>query len=842
MQSLLEHREPRGTTSSIILEFPTLSVAGTPSDWLSQSQRVDMASSVDDSSIDDTASSLGDSTYDFIDDRSTTTDDEEASNLTRSIYSNEAEVTEGDDSGAEGVESLQDSCETSKGSSDKAVHKEHSARSNTPISEASEDHDVSEINLHERTSSPHGMSSATEGTYDLGYFSCASLHRSDNAASCHRVKNHNPHGLSAKIYVSMIKKNLALERPYKVLYAGDMWAREAILKKVGSILAVSLNEDVAPQAQDKYSRFNVVPISSFGAQSRDVMLVGSVGLEMSVEDCMAAHSAGSSISLSLSTGQTVTKEWSSQFEANVTSSGWRLPDLAVIFISIDDSASRAKGREVYRFMSSSHVPCIVVTDDSWTTGILDPVCRIPHVLLKPGSEDSCLGRPARHPLPLELFLNLNSSQLNKNLAYQVARKRLCTLARQDPSKSRSDLTEPVKSFWAKLMYFETDTPVTYMQRNLGLLKLFVLLETFALAALLWLVYGIQASHEPGQGLSSNPQISSSVQLTKHQVTPFATSVTSSALASSTPVPEVKSLSPSSTDLAALLLDPSALKPNSSVNFLVHVVGDQHIVIRPPQWFSQRRLSPKINFQVARRKGLIEHQVSTLFEGIYSVRIPRNEAYGKMNVSVWTTSKPRIKEQYEVDFGNPWLRIDSMRRAADTIKNTISKDLAVFQNGLSTVYSSTSSELQEFVRDATVAAGRVNKGIRHLQAMSLNRTAQSAEVMKSQSRALTLTVAKVIGRPAGRLRNVVLVVERKRQTQNAAARATVARVYHRARNSHSIGRMIGRLQDVQKKHVSNTQKRLLKAWWRATTSRKQYRQPVSCTKRRGHIGSKKVRCS
>ena len=850
MQSLQEHPKAPEITSSIILEFPTLSVAGAPSDWLSQSQRVEMASTTDDASIDDTASSLGDSTYDFIDDRSITTDDDETSNLTRSTYSNEADGTDGDVSGVEGVESLQESCETSKGSGDHAGCKGDSTRCDTPVSEASEDQEVSDIELHERASSLHSVSCATEGTYDLGYFSCASVLRIDDAASCHGSEDHNPHGISAKVQFNMSKKNLALKRPYNVLYTGDSWAREAILKKVGSVLAVSLNDDSVLKGQEKSSRFNVVPISSFGTQSREVMLVGSVGLEMSVEDCVAVSSAGSSISLTLSTGQKVSKGWSSKSEADIISPDWCLPDLAVIFISISDSVSRLRAHEVYRFMSSFRVPCIMITDRSWTTGIHSPLHKIPHVMLKPGSDDSCLGYPGRqHPLPLELFLDLSSGQLNRNLAYQAARRKIPTANNQDSRQSQLNTTKSETSTWANLKFLETDTPVMYVQRNFGLLKFFLLLETLAFAALLWLVYSVQTGYEPNQEFTSTPQISSSIQVTKLQVVTSATPVTSSALASSTPVPEVKSLSPSSTDLAALLLNPSALKPNSSVNFSVHVVGDRHIVVRPPQWFSQRRLSPKIHFQVSRRKASIEHEVSTLFEGIYSVRIPRAEAYGKMNVSIWTTSKPRIKEQYEVDFGNPWLRIDGVRRAAGTIKKTIRNDLAVFRNGLSIVYTFAGSELQDFIRETAAAAGRVNKGIQRLQLVSLNRTSQSAEVMKNQSRALALRVAKGIGRPAGRLRNAVVKVGRKRQTQNAAARAAVARVYRKAhrqflysKSSRSMNRMVKRMQGVQKKHLSRTQKRLLKAWWRATTSRKQERQPVSCTKRRGYIGSKKIRCS
>ena len=56
---------------TIALKYPTVTVYGSPSSWLSQSQLVSMASNPDDISGDDTSSSLGDSTYEFIDDKST---------------------------------------------------------------------------------------------------------------------------------------------------------------------------------------------------------------------------------------------------------------------------------------------------------------------------------------------------------------------------------------------------------------------------------------------------------------------------------------------------------------------------------------------------------------------------------------------------------------------------------------------------------------------------------------------------------------------------------------------------------------------------------------------------
>ena len=76
--------------SSVTLKYPTISVHGTPASWLSQSQLITMTSQHDESSCDDTTSSLGDSSYDFVDDRSiATTDDEDQDAMTHSTTSSD---------------------------------------------------------------------------------------------------------------------------------------------------------------------------------------------------------------------------------------------------------------------------------------------------------------------------------------------------------------------------------------------------------------------------------------------------------------------------------------------------------------------------------------------------------------------------------------------------------------------------------------------------------------------------------------------------------------------------------------------------------------------------------
>jgi hypothetical protein len=110
------------------------------------------------------------------------------------------------------------------------------------------------------------------------------------------------------------------------------------------------------------------------------------------------------------------------------------------------------------------------------------------------------------------------------------------------------------------------------------------------------------------------------------------------------------------DLARSLLDPSVASLNESDQFKVHVIGDCHIILRPPRSFTLMKKRPKLYVEVSQNDHAVEHQLSKLFEGVYAVKLQREDAYGSMNVSVWIKSKPMFNQTYVVEFGTPWLKI------------------------------------------------------------------------------------------------------------------------------------------------------------------------------------------
>ena len=77
-------------------------------------------------------------------------------------------------------------------------------------------------------------------------------------------------------------------------------------------------------------------------------------------------------------------------------------------------------------------------------------------------------------------------------------------------------------------------------------------------------------------------------------------------------------------------------------------------------------------EVTRNGEAISSELSKLFDGVYTVVIPRDDAWGLMNVSVQTKSKPVMKETFELDFGMPWFKLTGWKKMAAQQKEGVVK--------------------------------------------------------------------------------------------------------------------------------------------------------------------------
>jgi hypothetical protein len=129
-------------------------------------------------------------------------------------------------------------------------------------------------------------------------------------------------------------------------------------------------------------------------------------------------------------------------------------------------------------------------------------------------------------------------------------------------------------------------------------------------------------------------------------------------------------------------------------FQFQVIGDCHVIIKQPSVKKQ----PKFNVGVTRGEQSLPYELSKLFDGVYTLRLNREDAYGLVNVTVKVKSKTPKEQTLEVDFGTPWLKIENWKRAAQTVSSQVKRDLTHAQTGLFEIYSRLSTDMQVWMGD------------------------------------------------------------------------------------------------------------------------------------------------
>lgn len=171
-------------------------------------------------------------------------------------------------------------------------------------------------------------------------------------------------------------------------------------------------------------------------------------------------------------------------------------------------------------------------------------------------------------------------------------------------------------------------------------------------------------------------------------------------------------------------------------FQIQVVGDCHVIIKPPNSFTSARKQPKFNVSVTRGDKPLSYELSKLFDGVYTLKLDREDAYGLLNVSVATTSKPFLQQVTEVDFGTPWMKIANWKKAAQVVSSRLMKDLSTAQTGLSEVYDRLSMDLQVWMGDAVKRSHFLRREAETLRRDSMQLTLETRDAVLSKSKQLS----------------------------------------------------------------------------------------------------------
>ncbi|KAK6521108.1 hypothetical protein TWF506_001341 [Arthrobotrys conoides] len=498
--------------------------------------------------------------------------------------------------------------------------------------------------------------------------------------------------LHSLLRCSLAVDPLNVKDTFRVLYVGDEAAKDEIFRKIGAALVVSTSYESLEDSKSS-SRFNVVPVTSFGnsATTPEVELVESFGLEMAVDTCAFAYPSNDdldldTLSLVIKPRMLVrSRKAGAGYKLDkLEAPGWRLPDLAIFYCEANDDARQRATRSCARsFLSRHGVPSISISDKKLykSTEEFDIDFHALHIAVesRKTTEDGKRLREVYKELPVDMhsFVNIDVQQLSRNLAIIVKQR--------DEDEDRSIVKS--MTIWDKfqeiLEAFEGRTQGQVF--NVGIVVITgLILSTICLALSVVFVSFLKPSIpmesptaliSPIQNsLTTKSQVSTSLSVYTSTST-TSLSVTKNKPSSSTSVkpkssisslPKAPSKAPSSIMTAGIrslsVTDIPSLPANESNEFAMYTISDGHIVLRAPTKFASLRWHPKLTVHVKRKNQTVPVEVVTLFRGVYAVKMDLSEAWGVLNITVKTDNKPIINQSFILDLGNPWLSTMAWKRS------------------------------------------------------------------------------------------------------------------------------------------------------------------------------------
>ena len=843
MQRNLLEEESRLYDSDITLRFPVLPGDDSIESLFQHSHLlpeldegyIAMASQNDDSSVDESLSSMGESAWDVVDEASAASDDD-VRNISRQptplseqpehIHL-EAGSLAGNDTSSEsqGVRPPSRMFEFSHSRKDSSSDPPDTAKQILPrpkglfrrSSSASQRHEtIPYIKFREDDLIQEFVTESQEVSYVLTEFEGRQRER-----FLDEYKINPKLGLAGTVKQSMRETGLLLDGAFKVLYVGPTEMKDAIVQKIASALAA--NRYTSPTDSLNSSRVTVVPISSFGDDSSpDVVLIDSTGLDMNIEECKSARSVlesdrSESIELKLKNHKTIKSSWSRSDGTYIIHPDYTLPDLAAIYVPFMETASTKRTREqTQAFLARHHVPTLPVTfDTQWKKRIpaMPFDVRLPHLCIESFDPDNGDVKVLdRRPVDVNTLSNLDSAQLNRSLAL-LAPSTIST-----PLSDSEVLSKglPPQTYEPKSKTTAGGLETKHWLAKLGLM-FGLMLASVAIYAQLLYYYGpiadFDLSLKVAESRASPPLLTSSISRAAPQVTSQV----------STEAHEL-SLAPvivaEKSDIPLTTLLQTKFEHNKSDTFQVQVVGDSHVVLRPPTWVRQLRRAPKLHFKVKRSNKELDYEFSTLFDGVYALKLLPEEAYGVLDITIWTHRKPRVNETFQVEFSTPWLKVSGWQNAAQAMTDQIREELVAAQTGLFKAYIQANRRVQFFFKDAVIRADTLLKEVEKFGLGSLASSLKSTEQMVTQSKMLTATLSQKIMKGGEKTSNV-LASQRQSLADDISSYSQrlsnlffqQARFLSDATSGLGLVALGEEIQTYREQHFREAQKTLLRAWWK-----------------------------
>ncbi|CZR57018.1 uncharacterized protein PAC_06907 [Phialocephala subalpina] len=610
------------------------------------------------------------------------------------------------------------------------------------------------------------------------------------------LKRMNVQNLPSRIMVTicqtMTKQGLSTRDPLRILYVGSHSAKQDIIHKIASSVTASVESSKRAQhlRHSMSQLYNVVPVTAFGSErTPEIELMHSSGYQIKVEDCMFSQTLKYEDSpekpdvIKLTIDDNFAYHSVPEGKGFIVEPHWELPHIAVFYCSDEDDVEARRTRTIARkFMSRHSIPSIVISHrqlfDRGQVMSLDQ--HSIHMCLE-SRDSNGRGNIVHQRLPIDLasFLNIDARQMNRNLAYLTGL--------YEPSKSPAAAILPKKTKVAAADVVDIEkTPYSSLTESVKFIRnrhgRAIYRAVLPVGVLLLSVFAAVLSGVPSYRfyqVSSPPAIS-----VNSKVMPAVSISSTPTTTLSSPVPSITSISTPATvktqtrtvtvtqSVAFASSGPNSLsvlpsmeigkipppvqqtaKPvNKSSICEAEVLGDREILIRIPSatklsWLSKEAMSVNIT------RGNVTVDSERAYssdEGIVLL-LPKNEAWGVLNISIVTTKKPRVNETFQVDFGTTTSQ--AWQSLLNKLSSMISDDvitLAQFREIVDNMAEeavhqgqSTLSHIDEFRRLAMEQAASAGAGLTDLaKSLTLEAAKRSAIFSKEVGIQLTEVEAKL----------------------------------------------------------------------------------------------------
>jgi hypothetical protein len=662
---------------SSLLRFPTPATDERVSTWVERTAAASMSARSDD------GCTLGDSSYDFVEELDTDRED----NTTESIAS--TDFGRPDD-----VASLADT-EASGSESDDEEHSEQAVSQRFPdfeqavqqafdtptlgrsstVMNQDEDRRLSQsIEFEETLSLGMGNVSVRHTVTEFSEEETARLTQSG-------AYQGSPKRLVVTIRQTMTPKRcLSTKEPLRILYVGSHSAKQDIIHKIASTVTASAGSDGRSRQSRQWSSqlYNVVPVSDFGSErTPEIELMHSSEYQIKVEDCLYVRKLEKEAFpkrpdiLKLKTEDGSYHSFPER-DDYIIEPQWDVPHIAVLYYSESDGSEAMETRENAAEFAARHgIPTILISHKHlFGQGEFPELNqRSIHMCLESRDANGRMSTiHQRLPIDLASFLNIDARQMNRHLAHLTG----LIDATEDTTEAQSDIFKKEDISTTFVDHEKTDSSLSNSLRflrnqNVADWRALVPVGLLVMSVLTAILTGIPSYRFSGQpSISINSKLVSDIPnmctstIASSAVAPSIISSSSAATSTSTRTitvthaqptgPNSLSVVPSMELGKAALNFNAAPKANKSV-CSAELLGDREVLIRIPSatklsWLTKEAISVNIS----RGKDVIDtERVYSSDEGIV-LSLPKNEAFGILKIAVITTKKPMVNETFEVDFG------------------------------------------------------------------------------------------------------------------------------------------------------------------------------------------------